>query len=121
MAGDHTAAIEQADLALKLEPDFPFALFFMGLAHFCGPDPAHGLAYLKDAASSGRPDFLSAALACAALIGKPEEAEHAVAALETELERGAPIPPIAPAVLLMSLGRVEEASKFIHILVDTRD
>ncbi len=118
MGGHHAAAAAQAKIALEIEPNFAFALFFDGLASFFEGAEQQGLAQLERAAASNRPDFAIALLVCLIRSGVREPAEQFL----TELNNmDQDTPALAPAILLCALGRSHEAEPYLRSMVASRD
>jgi hypothetical protein len=70
------------------------------------------------ALESGRADFPAALAYCLAVAGRTDEVESL---LDETLEAGDRVPPIAPAMILIGLGRASEAKGFLEQCHEGRD
>jgi len=118
MSGRDDDAVSQARRALEFAPDFAFAHFFLGLSLFSSGDLEQGLAELKIAVASGRPDFVAAFGFCLGAAGRTEAAE---AILEQVVAAGDHGPPIARAIVNLGIGNIDDARKEFEACVQIHD
>lgn len=118
MSDQYDAAIEQATRTLELAPGFAFAHLFRGLALFRKGARTECFADLQQAVASGRQDFAAALGMCYGFAGRDAEAEQILAGMQ---QAGEGVPPIAPGMVHLSLGRVDEALAAFEQSVAARD
>ena len=118
MSGEFAQAIEIASHTIDLNPGFAFAHFMRGTAEYCSGNPERGLADVRMAMSSGRMDFAAASAIFLVKTGRRSEAE---ALLEGIAAAGDQAPPIAMAVVLTCLGKVDEAIAYLNQVEKMRD
>lgn len=110
MGGHAREAVEQGRRTLELAPGFGFARFFLGLSLCQAGEMDEGIEQLRLAVErTGRQDFLGALGFALARAGHTEEARALLHDLQAAAEGGAPVPPIAFAMLYAGMGRHDEA------------
>ena len=118
MNQDYELAIEQGRATLALEPDFAFALFFVGVASIHLGRYDEGLEALERATElAGRGDFFAVRGWALGRAGHHDAARAVLAELERLAEHN-PVPPFAFALIHTGLDEHERALELLEQCLD---
>jgi serine/threonine-protein kinase len=110
MGGQTEQAITQARRALELTPDFGFSHFFLGLALMAAGRNDQAIEHIRQACDlTGRQDFTAVLGLALARAGDEQAARSVLDEMRALAEQGAPVPPVAFAVIHTGLGEEELA------------
>ena len=109
-AGDYDRALARLRATLELEPSFPLAHVYLGLARLGMGDPKGSIAELESARTllGDDPDFLALWGSACAQAGRTRDAEGTLAGLES-LSKRRWVSSFPMAFLLLKLGEKEKA------------
>lgn len=121
MGGQYEEALEQAEHALRRAPDFGFSQFFAALALLQLDRDEEAIELLDKAIeNTGRQDFRAVRGYALAKSGNRESARRVLAAMRAARDAGAPVPPIAFAMIHLGLGEQDEALRELHKVLAQR-
>ncbi|HVS66682.1 MAG TPA: winged helix-turn-helix domain-containing protein [Thermoanaerobaculia bacterium] len=119
VGGRSRHALEVAEEALELTPDFGFVRLFAGLASLQLGEHRQAIEHLEIAASSSRPDFAAALGYAYGVVGDQRFARQTLAAIERQ-PGAEPTPPIVDAVVHLGLGEIDRVVAALERCVEAR-